>query len=220
MNDFIHKVRNSNKRFDQNNRKYNPNQENGFERKSGPPRRSGGYNKTINDQLLDLVCEILPDIQYFLEENTRRNQFMFEIEEQKVLIEEQKALSMQSIADSLARMDGQMPQNKSLTQNKSLNRSSAEKDLNVVEFPVEADIETENDLSAMQTWPNMQTTGKNPQHSAPDVSRDDVITMIRTLREDGKSFKQVALFLEEENIPTFSGKGRWHAPTIANLLKR
>ncbi len=104
MDDFLHKLRNSSKRSDQNTRKHNPRQGNGFERKSGNARRSGGYNKIINDQFLDLVDKILPDLKNFLEENTRHKKFMLELEEQRINIEEKKAQSIQSIAASMTSM--------------------------------------------------------------------------------------------------------------------
>ena len=40
-----------------------------------------------------------------------------------------------------------------------------------------------------------------------------------SLREQGKTYKEIAQYLDDNKIPTFSGKGGWHAPTIHKLCK-
>jgi hypothetical protein len=48
--------------------------------------------------------------------------------------------------------------------------------------------------------------------------REEVLTTIRKLRENGLSYQKIALELDNKGIPTFSGRGKWHAPTIQKLV--
>ena len=55
---------------------------------------------------------------------------------------------------------------------------------------------------------------------APGRDREAVIATIRTLRENGLSFSAIAARLEENGIPTFSGKGQWRGQTVHKLFKQ
>jgi len=64
---------------------------------------------------------------------------------------------------------------------------------------------------------------KKPQETAPRgdlLSRDEVMEIIETMREDGATFDQVASRLVELGQPTFSGRGEWHAQTIHRLCSK
>jgi hypothetical protein len=50
-------------------------------------------------------------------------------------------------------------------------------------------------------------------------SREEIRKIALALRDQGKTYKEIAQHLDDENIPTFSGKGGWHAPTIHKLCK-
>lgn len=49
--------------------------------------------------------------------------------------------------------------------------------------------------------------------------REMIVQMIRKMRKNGSTYEQIAKFLDEENIQTFSKKGKWHAQTIHRLCK-
>lgn len=55
--------------------------------------------------------------------------------------------------------------------------------------------------------------------SSADEKRD-VIKIMKKLRKKGGTYKEIAIFLNENNIPTFSNKGHWHAQTIHRLCSR
>ncbi len=208
MDDFLHKLRSNNKRFNNNSRQHNNQQKNSYERQS---RRHEGPDKNISDKLFDMLGEILPDIKYFLEENIRRHQQMLAIEEHRVVIEEQQVQASHRIATSIARLAGNS------TQNSLAGSTIIHEEQNVVEPPVDSSMAQKN----MQTQCAASMASSPQEQRAPfSLGRKEVLNLIMTLRKEGNSFKQVAVCLEEQNIPTFSGKGRWHAPTVANLLKR
>lgn len=50
-------------------------------------------------------------------------------------------------------------------------------------------------------------------------ARKKVMQTIKRLRNNGKSYGEITKYLDSKGIATFSGKGKWHAQTIANLLK-
>ena len=56
--------------------------------------------------------------------------------------------------------------------------------------------------------------------SASGTDREAVLAAIRSLRENGLSFSAIAARLTENDIPTFSGKGRWCGQTVHKLLKQ
>ncbi len=210
MDDFLHKLRSNNKRFDNNSRQHNNKHKNSFERQNRN-RRHEGYGKNRSDKLFDIIGEIIPDIQYFLEENTRRNQQMLEIEEHRVAIEEQKIQALHSIATSITQLAG------NATKNSSTGSSIMNGEESIVEFPPDPSMAQKN----IQTKGADSMASSLQKQKVPfNMGREDVMNLIIALRKEGNSFKQVSLYLEEQNVPTFSGKGKWHAPTVANLLKK
>ena len=50
-------------------------------------------------------------------------------------------------------------------------------------------------------------------------TKDEIIAIMKNLRDKGATFAQIADHLTEKGIPTFSGKGQWHAQTIHRLCR-
>lgn len=50
-------------------------------------------------------------------------------------------------------------------------------------------------------------------------TKDDILMIIRNMRKDGATFAVIAGYLNDKGIPTFSGRGDWHAQTIHRLCK-
>ena len=55
--------------------------------------------------------------------------------------------------------------------------------------------------------------------SGTHYTKDDILTIIGTMRKKGATFAIIADYLKEKGIPTFSGRGEWHAQTIHRLCK-
>lgn len=51
-------------------------------------------------------------------------------------------------------------------------------------------------------------------------TKDDIISTINRMRDQGATFSTIAEYLREKGIPTFSGRGHWHAQTIHRLCKQ
>lgn len=54
---------------------------------------------------------------------------------------------------------------------------------------------------------------------APNDAEQQVIGEIRAMRDAGKSYREIASYLNDQGIPTKHGK-TWHAQTVANILSR
>jgi len=50
-------------------------------------------------------------------------------------------------------------------------------------------------------------------------TKDDVLQIIKKMREERATYLFIAEYLQEKKIPTFSGRGRWHAQTIQRFCK-
>ncbi len=55
---------------------------------------------------------------------------------------------------------------------------------------------------------------------APLLPREEVMTIIHTMRNEGATYDQIAKHLVDLGQPTFSGRGEWHAQTIHRLFSR
>jgi len=47
----------------------------------------------------------------------------------------------------------------------------------------------------------------------------DLLALIRNMRSAGKTFEKIASELEQRQVPTISGRGRWRGPAVSKLLK-
>ncbi|MDY0132265.1 MAG: hypothetical protein RBR53_06310 [Desulforegulaceae bacterium] len=51
------------------------------------------------------------------------------------------------------------------------------------------------------------------------TSRTYILNLIQSLRDKNSTYDEVALYLTENDFPTFSGRGKWHAQTIHRLCQ-
>ncbi|MCB9481130.1 MAG: hypothetical protein H6680_04820 [Desulfobacteraceae bacterium] len=51
------------------------------------------------------------------------------------------------------------------------------------------------------------------------TSRTYILNLIQSLRDKNSTYDEIALYLTENDFPTFSGRGRWHAQTIHRLCQ-
>ena len=70
----------------------------------------------------------------------------------------------------------------------------------------------------------VQYSEKKPKATASyaagtHYTKEEILTIIKTMRKKGATFAIIADYLKEKGIPTFSGRGAWHAQTIHRLCK-
>ena len=71
---------------------------------------------------------------------------------------------------------------------------------------------------------NFQIPGDRPKAttgyaSGTHYTKDDILSIIQTMRDNGSTFAIIAEYLKDKGIPTFSGRGEWHAQTIHRLCR-
>jgi len=70
-------------------------------------------------------------------------------------------------------------------------------------------------LAASQPIPEANT-GEQP--TASDT-KEDLLALIRSMRNSGATFEKIAGELEQRQVPTISGRGKWRGPAVSKLLK-
>ena len=58
---------------------------------------------------------------------------------------------------------------------------------------------------------------KLPRRRKIDEKKQKTLDLIKRLRDENMTYEEVAAYLDENHVPTFSGRGRWHAQTIHRL---
>lgn len=86
---------------------------------------------------------------------------------------------------------------------------------------VEGDFGGDYQVRPMLPLPTLSPEGESQlaQRQFARANREEVINTIRVMRDKGATYQMVASHLEEMSIPTFSGKGKWHAQTIHRLCR-
>jgi hypothetical protein len=193
MNDFLHSLRNAmDKRNDKNRRNYNGNQFNPADRRRPKDPRYGNNRQSIdNNPLSQLLTELLPEIKKSLGSLAENQDRLIDAEVQRAAAEARTADALEQIAGILAKL---------IEAQQGDPRSTA------ALAPL---------LSPALLLPHALRPASGP---GPD--REPVLATIRALRENGLSFSAIAAYLTENEIPTFSGKGRWCGQTVHKLIKQ
>jgi len=55
--------------------------------------------------------------------------------------------------------------------------------------------------------------------SSGEMTRENIIQIIHEMYDVGSTYNEIAQYFENNNIPTFSRRGKWHAQTIHRLYK-
>lgn len=161
----------------------------------GPDRRGPKDQRRGFTRRNEATTELLPEIKSLLET-------ISENQKQLVANDKRKTLALENIASSLRLMSGnnepiEMPVAEGAPEEPQA-EATFEDETEVVEAMADADA-AEND--------------------SPRSTHEEIRKIALELREQGKTYKEIAQHLDDKKIPTFSGKGGWHAPTIHKLCK-
>jgi inosine/xanthosine triphosphate pyrophosphatase family protein len=110
--------------------------------------------------------------------------------------------------------------------------ANIERAVEIQETLAESEIMKNNTITALIKNLDDFLTGNSiqpDQHGEPSVTtsyasgtrytKDEVLDIIKTMRKERATFATIASYLKEKKIPTFSGRGEWHAQTIHRLCK-
>jgi hypothetical protein len=124
---------------------------------------------------------------------------MAELAERRTKAEERKADAMEKIAAFLERPLGNI--------RFDFTGSDEEEPEDMVSADARADADTREEKEKAES---------NPPRRA---GRQKIIRMIRNMRDNGSTYSQIARHLEEKNVATFSGKGKWHPQTVQKIYQ-
>jgi len=148
------------------------------------------------DENLGLIKELLETMV------TQQGQAM-EIHERRAIAEERKAEAIEEIASIISSLAGaEFP---------SIDKVVSGIDAVAREFEDEMDLDEEE---VMAEGPDQD------EPPAAELSKDEIVDMIHKMRTQGSTYNEVAAHLTELGLPTFSGRGKWHAQTIHRLCQQ
>ncbi|SLM33002.1 conserved hypothetical protein [Desulfamplus magnetovallimortis] len=122
---------------------------------------------------------------------------------------------MAKIADSLERLT---EQNETLIDAKIKQCRSMDLFFNTISTKLDDKISISIEDNGSFTSPGGEICINN--RSEKRHTKNEVIAMIKDMRKNSATFSEIAESLQEKGIPTFSGRGAWHAQTIHRLCKK
>jgi len=197
MDDFLYNLR---RETDKRNRR-----QSGQQQYRGPDRRGAKDPRRGFPRRNDPTAELLPEIKALLETLN---------ENQKKLIsnEKRKTLALENIAASLRMMSGN---NQPIEEPEEETAADAAETAGQTSGAEASEAAYEDETAEAEVEEDTEDASETPLRS----SREEIRKIALGLRDQGKTYKEIAQYLDDEKIPTFSGKGGWHAPTIHKLCK-
>jgi len=214
MNDFLHSLRsNKDKRFDRNRRNYeSPGYRSNDRMNNSDRKRKGSYRSQQNEQAQTYAAinKLLPTIKTLLETLNDDRKKLIEAEERK-------ASAMESIASFLKQLSGvtgdAMPVLESI---ESFCENDACEPVQEEAAPVSEDAGSQAGDKQVSSEEKASFTEAD---SPKTEQRDDLTATILGLREQGFSYEKIARHLEEKQIPTISGRGKWRGQAVSKLIQ-
>lgn len=193
MSDFLKNLKNKDRTTDtRHHQPYRENYHNNYDRRNEMERRNTYHRKPNYENPMSTISKLLPDIQNLL----------------TMIAENQK--SQVDIYERISKAEERV--------NKNLNQiASALKVIAIHLVP-----EATNELQKIETIRSSEDQGLM-EFETSEISthdKDKIIRMIVEMRDNGSTFEMIAQHLDNENIATFSNRGKWHAQTIHRLYKQ
>lgn len=197
MSEFLKNFRSTHGRYTGNKRNpydghYYPSQEkrNGNERRNEQAQSQAKQSGTLFGKLE----EFIPKIQSLLETITENQQYLIDLKQRQTHSGEIMASAFKDIVSLLQSFSG-------------------------IPLPHPTTDQQNHQEQGDTTASSIKNLENTEMKSSADEKRD-VIKIMKKLRKKGGTYKEIAHFLNENNIPTFSNKGHWHAQTIHRLCSR
>ncbi len=196
MNEFLKHLRSSSKdrqhpQSQQRGQQYDPNFQ---DRRTGNERRHSPHHRPRYDS--DEMPEIFDRISYFLEKLTEQQVRIAAAKEKLAETEERRNLILEAIEAHLGDFMG-----------------------SIAEGGIQVEREEESPAIIIPENLDKKIEERIAERQAGLVDRGMIVQMVKKMRKQGSTYEQIAKFLDDEGIPTFSKKGKWHAQTIHRLCK-
>ena len=175
-------------------------------------RRKNAYRPQQNEQsqAYAAINKLLPTIKTLLESQNEDRQKL-------IVAEERKAAAMESIASLLKQLSGgaadALPVLESIESFCENDACEPVEDESTLE-PENAGLKAvEQRLDAKAEKPAEEKATRRTKQN------QDLVPMIKSLREQGYSYEKIARHLEENNVPTVSGRGKWRGQAVSKLIQ-
>jgi len=192
MNEFLQHLRATNSDRRRNNKNYKSND--GNIGNHHPERRSGNDRRLRAPKPSGIKEEAITALRQSIDEIQNAVQDHIIVLERNTDAQERQAEALEHIADMFAVF---------------LERLDEAPAVHQEAIPREAEILDESNL--------MMSAEEADQ--VKKTSRTYILNLIQSLRDKNSTYDEIALYLTENDFPTFSGRGRWHAQTIHRLCQ-
>lgn len=240
MNDFLQSLRNgqTEKQRPQKTRK---NYDNSYHYNSGPNRfgyqnnrskplknpsvqnQSGNQLPVDDSTTTSILAEAIETLSIHVESLTKNQDFMINAQEKTADMLERQTIAIEKIADHLNNTSSQKstPQTDTASDKiVELKHEDVQKPASDVSEPVKTPVQKIKPAKPILRKRKKTAAKTDKKKTSTDhklLSRDAVMDIINSMRDEGATFDQVASHLVKLGQPTFSGRGEWHAQTIHRL---
>jgi hypothetical protein len=221
MNDFLQSIRNGSYAKDNGNsskprynngtngqrprRPYEPNgnyTRNGNERKFRP--RTGVEGFASDDNTMTTIKDTLQAI-------LANQETALAVAERKAIADERKAEAFEFIAQHIGKLLGENFVPKTAPFVADVQAAKPEIEVMDMSHHEEEPMTEETERVITVRKPDVQST--------QSMDKDDILGIISSMRREGSTYNEIATHLDSLNLPTFSGRGKWHAQTIHRLCQ-
>jgi hypothetical protein len=182
-----------------------------------------------DDQGMTLMAEVLDNLTTQVETLVKNQEYLITVQERQADLLQRQADAIEMV---MAHLNITPDLSNQSYENHYVSSQEQEEDLDgTVEELLKAELEAERlQKQAVQpakpvlrkrrkvVSPPAQTAA--PASNAELMSRDEIMDIINSMREEGATYDQVAKRLIDLGQPTFSGRGEWHAQTIHRLCSK
>ena len=81
------------------------------------------------------------------------------------------------------------------------------------------DVEIDESSQPVTVIENEESADAESPESSGEMTREKIVQIIHEMYDAGSTYNEIAQYLENKNIPTLSGRGKWHAQTIHRFYK-
>ncbi len=185
----------------------------GMPQRQQQQQQEGNFQSLPDDQAITLLAEAVDNIASLVDTLAKNQDFLINAQDRTNEILERQANAIEEIVQFLYVSDDTAYEDKvSMTETPE---KEAEMDIAPA---VAGGEETVTVLKKKKDQPARPLRAR----SAGDglLSRDEVMEIVYTMRDNGATYDEVAQHLIKLGQPTFSGRGEWHAQTIHRLCTR
>ena len=247
MNDFLQSLRNGQAEKPRT-PKTRKNYDNSYHYTSGPRFHSygGGYQNTRSQQMkrppvasqpgnqmppddnltTSMLADAIETLNAHIETLAKNQEFLINAQERTADMMERQAIAIERIVSHLnisSAPDVPVQENKADEKTFEHHYVTGKKTAAKARTKKTKPVEPAAPKKTKQVIRRRKKVAAEPEKTTSQgnlLSREEIMDIIYTMREDGATFDQVAGRLVELGQPTFSGRGEWHAQTIHRLCNK